>query len=94
MKIKTIAVTIIETLNVGNYETITPQVQVAAELEATDDPDKCAAELHAHASKLWARNALIELGWVLTRRAEDSTKKHEFLQHTSGTRQGLKKLLA
>lgn len=93
MKVRTIEVTICETFNVGNYETVTPQVKLSASLDDDDDPEKCAAELHTLASKLWARDGLIELGWVLARRTDD-VKKHEFLQQTGSTRQSLKKLIA
>jgi hypothetical protein len=92
MKLKTISVTIVETLNCGNYETLRPEIQLIAELDKDDNPEECNRQLHAMASALWARNALIEMGWVSKRR-DSNNKRHEFNNQTEGIRTQLKGLL-
>jgi len=92
MKPRKISVTITEAINCGNFEVLHPSVMLEADLEADDDIDECAKELHAMASKQWARNALVELSWVQKRR-EDPDKKHEFRQLTDATKVQLKDLV-
>jgi hypothetical protein len=87
-------VTVREKIFTGNYETIEPEVTFYAELEESDDRDKCTAELFAMAEKPWALEALKMLGRILQRRSTDSTKKHEFVETTKGARQQLKSMLS
>lgn len=93
MKLNQIRITVRETLNVGNFENIEPEVTFYATLEPGEDKDQCTAQLFAMAEKPWAKQALKQLNRVLQRRSHDSTKKHEFLETTKGTRQQLKGML-
>jgi hypothetical protein len=94
MKVNQIRVTVREKLFVGNYETIEPEVTYYATLDPGDDRDVCTAQLFSLAEKAWAKEALMMLNRVLQRRAGDSTKKHEFIETTKGTRQQLKGMLS
>jgi len=91
MKATEISVSISHNLNVGAYESVRPMLTVTAELEKGDDPEDTAKELHQMASKMWAKQALVELSWVAKRRTGD--KKHEYNEVTAGTRAQLKSML-
>lgn len=93
MKLKELKVTIRETLNVGNYENITPEVMIVGDLDEGDDPVACSEKLHKIAQAAWARQALMELSWVAVRRKSDTSKLHEYMQLTKDTRAQLKSLI-
>lgn len=90
MKVKEIAVTIRQTINCGNYESISPSLSLSATLDEDDDEGSCLSDLHKIASAEWARQALVELSWVRARRKDDT---HEFNSITKGTKDQLKSLL-
>lgn len=91
MKVTQIAVTISQAIAVAKYETIKPSVTLTAELSKDDDPAECVKDLHEQASKMWAKNALVELAWVAGRRKDD--QKHEFNQTTGQSRQQIKGMM-
>lgn len=91
MKVDRISVDIRQTIDVGNYENITPVVSMSASLEKDDDINECFSELHKMASDSWARNALKELTWVAKRKTGD--KQHELNVNTSDTRSQIKSLI-
>jgi hypothetical protein len=91
MKIIQVSVTISQTIAVAKYETIKPSVTLTAELEDGDNAAECVAELHKQVAPMWARNTLVELAWVASRRKED--QKHEFNQTTGQTRQQVKGMM-
>lgn len=93
MKVKEVRVTIREKLNVGNYETIEPEVTMIGTLEPNDDPVACASELHKMAQPAWAKQALIELAWVAQRRRSDTNKLHEYMEMTKDSRAQIKTLM-
>ena len=61
MQLKKIRVRIDETINLGNYESIKPSVELEAELEPGDDPTTCSVSLHSAAQEMWARSAMSDL---------------------------------
>jgi len=73
VKIRKIEATVDLKINLGHYETMTEPITLKADLEDGDDPDKCAAELYAQATKIWAKEMLKKLRFVRAYR-EDKTK--------------------
>jgi len=61
VKIRKIETTVDLKLNLANYESASEPITLKADLEDGDDPDKCAAELYAQATRLWAKEMLRKL---------------------------------
>jgi hypothetical protein len=91
MKVSQISVTISQAINTGNYEAIKPSVTLTAELDDGETASDCIPKLHGLASKMWAKQALIELSWVRKRKGDNS---HEFNETVKGTKEQLKEMLS
>ena len=94
MTLSGITVTFSETINVGNYESIKPEIRISAELEPGDDLDLCHAQLCDQARRLYAEQALEQLRVINNRRKSDPTKKHEFRSLCDSTIAQLKEQLS
>ena len=57
MKTDKITVSVSMTINLGNYQSIRPCVELTGTIEEGDDVDKCHEELSAHATALFYKSA-------------------------------------
>jgi len=96
MKIKEIQTTMDMRVNLGDYEGISNQVTLRAELEHDDDPEKCAAELYQRATQMWAMEILKKLRFYRAKCSEEGKgrTRSEFDLASAGLSVELKKMLA
>lgn len=90
MKVKEIRVKIDQRIKIIEFESISPDVEMKAELEEGDDPAKCIAELYKLAEHEWAKQALKQIRWIRTRMSD----KEQYDNLASHTMEALKKLLS
>jgi hypothetical protein len=57
MKTEKITVSVAMTINLGNYQSIRPSIELTGTLEEGDNVDKCHEELSAHATALFYKSA-------------------------------------
>jgi hypothetical protein len=95
VKIKEIQTTIDMRVNLGDYEGLSNQIALKAELEQGDDPDKCAVDLYAQATQMWAKEVLKKLRFFRAKCPDEQGKgrtKAEFDQFSSSLTAELKKM--
>lgn len=95
MKIKEIQTTIDMRLNLGDYEGISNQITLKADLEDGDDPEKCAASLYQKATQMWAVEVLKKMRFYRSKCNDAEGKgrtKAEFDEAGATTIAELKKL--